>query len=325
MPVLSNIYKNRALLSTVLLCAYAIFLYVFFFMPFMVFDVKEGVVVTALVLFPLTFGVATQVIGDPYVARKFATVFWWACLVFAGISLLLLILEFETVICIVLAIPLFLPLFAVGIWGARAVLRLLNARFDGRKLHSILLLLPLSYFLAEGQFTYPYEAQFVKTEIVIDAPVAEVWTHTVEIPEIQPNERIWTFSHRVLRTPMAVDAVVDGDLRDLRWTKGVRFQERIRHRDEGRYLAWDFEFPDGASLVGFDPHLTPKGAVLNLTDGFYRLDPMGDGRTKLTLETHYTVHSPMNWYLALWGDLFLSDFHKSVLFVIKTRSEAAQS
>jgi hypothetical protein len=57
--------------------------------------------------------------------------------------------------------------------------------------------------------------------------------------------------------------------------------------------------------------------------GFYQLSATEDGRTLVRLQTHYTVRSPFNPYLNLWGHLFLNDFQNSVLAVIKSRSEGA--
>ena len=60
---------------------------------------------------------------------------------------------------------------------------------------------------------------------------------------------------------------------------------------------------------------------MRLTEGSYRLEKV-EGGTRLTLQTSYRLHTPVNAYLGLWGELFLQDFHGAVLDVIKARSEA---
>ncbi len=155
----------------------------------------------------------------------------------------------------------------------------------------------------------------------MDAPADVVWAQTLVIPEIQPDERVWTFSHNVLATPRPESATLNGNLRDLRWTKGVRFQEIITGQIENERLSWRFNFHDEASLASFDPHVSPNSEMLRVSDGFYELTQLSDGRTRLVLETHYQTRSPVNGYLRLWGKLFLNDFHNAVLGVIQMRAE----
>ena len=141
--------------------------------------------------------------------------------------------------------------------------------------------------------------------------VADIWGTSVLI----------TLSHTLRHAPQPLDAVVDGNLRQLRWTKGVGFQEHITARVENQTLTWLFVFNEQVTLAGFDPHISPNSRELNLTGGSYELTPTANGQTRLRLETRYSVQTPFNPYLKLWGNLFLQDFHTSVLEVIKMRSE----
>ena len=105
-------------------------------------------------------------------------------------------------------------------------------------MNAALFLLPLLALPAERFVIYPQSAGVVTSEIIIDAPADVVWGHTVVIPTIQEHERIWTLSHMLLGAPQPVSAEVEGSLRQLKWTKGVRFQEIITERVDGERLAW---------------------------------------------------------------------------------------
>ena len=58
-----------------------------------------------------------------------------------------------------------------------------------------------------------------------------------------------------------------------------------------------------------------------MQSGSYHLTSLPNGVTLLTLETNYSIRTPVNTYLAIWGEVFLQDFYHAVLSVIKTCSE----
>ena len=298
--------------------AYGTLLFVVAFL-FMVDLVEAGFFVSLFVV-PFCLGMFAQVVFDPGLRRGF----WWVAGMCAGLSLLLLtvflLIRVEALICIAVSLPILLPLEAAGIWLARRSLR--NRAADTGTLRVSLVVLPLLVLPLDMSLTYPMRQAVIRSQVVIDAPPQTVWRHTVEIPPIQPQERVFTFSHMILRTPRPISAVLLDGVRDLRWTRGVRFREVITDRVENARLAWRFDFFDPASLAAFDRHVSPNSTWLQVERGFYALEPTADGRTRLTLETHYGLATPYNAYLLWWGRLFLGDFHKAVLAVIKTRAEA---
>lgn len=253
---------------------------------------------------------------------KFWQVFWLVLLLIVITAPVLLVFGLETAICLVLGLPLFAPAALLGLLVSREVERRRDGGMGGGpKSRAVLLGLPLIVAGIEGQITYPLGNAGVTTRIEIAAPPAIVWANTLEIAPIRDDERIWTMSHHLLGAPQPVSAVLEGDRRTLRWTKGVRFAEIITERRENRHLVWRFAFDDPESLAAFDPHISPDSPRLRLTRGEYILEPTATG-TRLTLQTHYLLRTPFNGYLKLWGERFLQDFHSSVLSVIKIRAEA---
>lgn len=273
----------------------------------------------ALALVPMFIGAATQFIMDPKKQKAFITIGLLALAFTALLLSFLLVVGIEAVICVAMAAPIVAPLELLGVWIARLMI---DANDTSNKTYAALILLPLVLLPFEGTASFPKSLETVVSEIIIDAPVDVVWDHTVVIPEIQPDERIWTFSHALLRTPKPISAAVSGDVRSLRWSKGVLFKEIITGRVINQRLAWRFDFYAPETLAAFDPHISPNSRMLKVTDGFYELKVLEDGRTRLRLETHYKIRTPFNSYVRLWGNIFLNDFHSSVLAVIKTRAEA---
>jgi hypothetical protein len=87
----------------------------------------------------------------------------------------LLFWQFETLICIVVLLPVFMALGWFGQWNMRVVLRkvLVNATSD--TLNVSLLLLPILAVLLFGQLEFPQAQMRVTTSIAIEAPKDVVW------------------------------------------------------------------------------------------------------------------------------------------------------
>lgn len=226
-------------------------------------------------------------------------------------------------ICVIVAAPLF---YAGSISGAVITgLLLRGTRLRGTTF--VLILAPLVGLPVEHGAYYPEQTGTVTTVIEIAAAPETVWRNTVAIPDIRPEELGWTFSHGIVGVPRPEDARLEGEgvgaVRYLRWGRGIRFEEHITAWEQNRSLAWSFHFAPDAVPAAVEGHIRVDSPYLKLTGGRYRLDPLPGGRTRLTLETSYWIATPINAYCAWWGDVFLNDFHRIVLGVIKTRSERA--
>jgi hypothetical protein len=302
--------------------AYCAFFYALQFL----FDgsTREAVTLVLFCVFPFFYGLGVQLVFDPKMRETIARLMLWGLLPVVLLSAALLIVQFETLICIAILLPMFCVLMALGVLLMRWLLRRNVLPYDSTTFNVSVLLVPVLFLPLMGQVNLPTGQYTVTTQIEIAAPRDVVWANTYAIDPIQDNERQWTFSHNILRTPLPIDARVSGDVRQLRWSGGIRFQEHLTNVDVNTSLAWNFVFNAPKTLRSFDPHIAPQGSILHLKRGAYTLTDLPNGNTELTLHTHYSLSSPANGYLALWGEVFLQDFHGAVLAVIKSRSENGQ-
>ena len=159
----------------------------------------------------------------------------------------------------------------------RVVLRktLVNATSD--TLNVSLLLLPILAVPLFGQLEFPQAQMRVTTQIAIEAPKDVIWANTIEIDEIQAAERVWTFSHNILGTPRPIDAALMGDVRKLRWTGGIVFEEHLTALESNTSMTWDFVFNAPETLIAFDPHIAPQGGIVNMQSGSYHLTSLPNG------------------------------------------------
>ena len=278
--------------------------------------------ISGLILLPMSLGSIFSAAFDPLVKSPiWVHLMWTAGLIFALLILSIVIFR-EGGICVAMAAPFFFAFSSLGSVLTRDLLRR-QAKYTP----PLMIVLPLLFLPVEGHLDMPVVEEAVVSVIEIDATPAEVWAHTVEIPAIAATELKPTFSHTVVGVPQPVDARMEGEgvgaVRQLAWTQGVWFQEVVTDWQQDRRLAWDFRFSQDSIPDRVEAHIDVNSRYLKISHGDYVLEPLENGGTRLTLTTHYRMATPINAYCRLWGKVFLGDFHKTVLKVIKARAEHA--
>lgn len=208
-----------------------------------------------------------------------------------------------------------------GLWLTLSLIR----RFRTPRSTMLVIALPLMFYPFEPLLQYEPHEGAVTTVIDIAASPEVVWQQTAEIRHVRPDELSWTFSHGIVGVPQPVDARLEGEgvgaVRQLEWTRGVKFQEIVTRWEENRLLARDFRFGTDSIPAAVEAHINVDSSYLKLTNGDYHLEALPNGHTRLTLTTRYRIATPINFYCDLWGKVFLNDFHGVVLKVIRDRSQ----
>ncbi|MBK4215734.1 hypothetical protein JJJ17_07340 [Paracoccus caeni] len=285
--------------------------------------VDEGLpAIAGLVLFPTGVGSVVAAFYDPRAERRVLDSIFASWGVFFGILSITALFFGEGIVCIIMAIPIALPTLALGAYLTHAWVR----NRGKRNLTPCIAVLPLLVLPVENMITWPNQITHVTSVVEIDAPADVVWRNTVDIPDIDPDQLGWTVSHSLMFIPKPLDARMQGSgvgaARELSWTRGVSFRERITEWEQDRRLSWGFEFDADSIPRGIDDHIRPDSDYLELVRGEYELTPLPSGGTQLSLTTWYRVQTPINGYLNLWGHMFLNDFHGIVLAEIDRRATA---
>ncbi len=94
----------------------------------------------------------------------------------------------EGAICVIMAMPILLPLCLFGGWIGKAIADSSNSSYRG--LLPLILLLPMVAAVesSRGQA----QTFVVMTSLEIDAPAETVWKHVIEFPELEPPSE-WYF------------------------------------------------------------------------------------------------------------------------------------
>ena len=252
-----------------------------------------------------------------------------APVILMAICLVLVSIGMEGFICVAMVLPVWIVLGLGG--GLTAVLShhwMAPQDEGGARLRAVgLAALPFILIYAEAAAPPQWQSRDVARSIVVDADSATIWPRLVSIGDISEAEGEWNVTQELLGVPRPRSATLierDGHpVRLARWGEAISFEERVAAIDPGRSIGWRFAFPDDSLQNHTDRHISPDGEMLKIATGGYELEPLADGRTRVTLTTTYHMRSRMGWYLEWWGELLLGDVQDNVLTIVKDRSEAA--
>jgi uncharacterized membrane protein YhaH (DUF805 family) len=236
-----------------------------------------------------------------------------------GMALLLFALE--GLICIAMALPLLVPLGALGGLMGKAIADSTRRAFP--EALAAVVLLPL-WAGAESWLSRSRELQ-VTTSVEIDASPADVWSHVVQFPDL-PEPTDWLFRAGIacpMRARIEGEGV--GATRYCEFTTGS-FVEPITAWEPARRLAFDVT-KQPAPMFELSPyrHVHPPhlDGYLRSTRGEFLLAPLPNGRTRLEGRTWYEFDMFPQAYWTLWSDTMIHRIHLRVLEHIKQRAEEA--
>ncbi len=234
-------------------------------------------------------------------------------------ALALLLFAVEGLICVVMAIPLMLPLGALGGLMGKAIAD--STRRPAQELMGVILVLPM-LAVAEAQLHSGTE-YVVMTAVKIDAPPEVVWQHVVEFADLPPP-RQWYFRAGIAcpeRARIVGEGI--GATRYCEFTTGT-FVEPITVWEPARRLAFDVtDQPAPMSELSPYRHVHPPhlDGYLRSNRGEFLLIARPDGRTCLEGRTWYEFDMFPQSYWTLWSHLFIHRIHDRVLLHIKELAE----
>jgi len=229
---------------------------------------------------------------------------------------LFLFLGLEGLICVLMALPIVVPLSVVG-----SLLAYWLARETRPKQPIVIgLLLPVTLFFDISSKPPVYS---VTTSIVVNAPPERVWKHVVAFPDIAAKPD-W-----LLRTGLAfpvrtrIEGAGAGVRRDCDLSTGT-VQERVTAWDEPHVLRFAVTAtPPAMREMGLYGPIYPKhltGYYIS-KQGQFELSPLPGGRTLVVGTSWYQHGLGPAQYWRLWTDTVIHHIHRRVLSHIRTLSE----
>lgn len=245
---------------------------------------------------------------------------WIVCILLSSI---LVFIQFEVIICICMAMVIYLPLASFG--GGLMVQHYKRQHQEdlmdyNKPFMGALLLLPLAFVSIEALLPSADAIRTVERETIIYADPAVIWDTMITVPEIAADEADYSwFQH--IGMPRPVEATLEGEgvgaVRIARYDNGLILREPITVWEPEETLIFAVEVTDNAPK----PYGQVGGENFDVLEVGFRLEPQADGGVKVHLHTTYRLTTGVNFYGQLWVDHLMGDLQEYILTVIKQRAE----
>lgn len=273
---------------------------------------------------PFAMGVACAYVHNRGHARDVHETLFVAVLGQALVAGALLLFAIEGVICILMAIPVAVPLAFMGAFLRRAIA--LHAPGRMSTAGFALLALPATAAL-ETRIVGSSPDYESRSSIVVDAPPEIVWRRVIAFdPLPPPTETLFKVGIAYPEHARIVGTGV-GAMRHCEFSTGS-FVEPITRWEEPRVLGFGvISQPDPLREWSpyrdlWTPHLV---GAFRAVRGEFRLVPLPGGRTRLEGSTWYTLDVHPRAYWRLWSDGFVETIHHRVLEGIARQAEAERA
>lgn len=240
------------------------------------------------------------------------------------ISLLgFLVVGFEGLICLAMAIPVVLPLFLIGGLIGYAISNAIGKRIVS-DITVIILIMTVPFFMGfESKDTPEATVRKAVTAVVIDAPINEVWKEVIQFSKIpEPTEFLFRIGI-AYPTDARIEGSGVGAIRYCNFSTGS-FVEPITHWEVNQKLAFDvLEQPEPMTEISpytgiHPPHLD---WAIRSVKGQFILKQREDGLVELEGTTwFYTVMEPEPYWSSITESM-IHLIHRRVLNHIKDTVE----
>ena len=247
-------------------------------------------------ILPIALGVITLYFANTESQSSWAyRIFMpWAT---ASLCLLLsFVTGMEGTICLIMAVPIYLPLASLG-------------------------------GIIGGAFFTVYNANKVNTSILINAPSEIVWSQITRIPKITEPQESFFYT---MGFPRPVEATLSyegvGGIREAKFEKGLMFLETITDWEKEKKLTFKIRSePVNTPLTTLDSHVVVGGRYFDTLIGQYEIERISANQTRLHLFSRYRLSTRFNFYAEVWSDFLMRDIQQNILRVIRSRSEGLSS
>jgi uncharacterized membrane protein YhaH (DUF805 family) len=254
--------------------------------------------------------------------------FWIAVLWILLAIVLLVATAFEGLICIIMIVPLAVPIVILGALVGYFILELgPDPPRDLGKLVIVLFAL-LPTMVGAEHVTKPEPLLFTcETSVVVDAPPENVWRHVVSFSDLDPPND-WLFRTGVAYPIRArIEGTGVGAVRRCEFSTGA-FVEPIEVWDEPRLLRFAVT-SNPAPMQEWNPlfeiHPPHLEGFLVSKQGQFLLTALPGGKTLLKGSTLYQHGLWPASYWRLWSDPIIHRIHDRVLRHVKTLAESEKS
>ena len=234
------------------------------------------------------------------------------------ISLGIMLVAIEGLICVAMASPILFAFSAIG-----ALTTFLYIDKSVRNINSIIVLFSISIigvsFVEKENIP---SVSHVTTSIIIDAPIEKVWENVIIFPQLEEPKELLFRAGIAYPINATIDGKGIGAIRYCNFTTGS-FVEPITTWNAPHHLAFDvLEQPAPMKEISYwDFDAAHLHDYFISKNGEFRLKKISQNKTELIGTTWYTHHIYPEFYWRLWSNHIIHKIHYRVLNHIKKVSE----
>ena len=276
------------------------------------------------VALPFCFGLLSVLIYSCHERRTLKSCLAVSMISVGIVGLALFAFAIEGLICIVMALPLAIPLALLG--GTVGFFAQRHQAIPRQATSTMLLLVFLPLGMMTSETIIPSEPQrtSVRTTLRINAPAEQVWKNLIAFPDIgQPTVSLFR-----LGVSYPIRAAIHGQgvgaIRECLFSTGT-FVERIDAWEERKHFGFTvLSGPEGMrELSPYDIHPRHLHGYFVPESAEFRLISNPDGSTQLEGISWYRNSMWPSAYWRLWSDAILHQVHMRVFEHVKVLSEGA--
>ncbi len=272
-------------------------------------------------LTPIAVGALTVYVAESKQRRPWSYYVWapmTANVLFVLGTMAILI---EGLICVIIILPLFCGLGAVGGLIMGAICRYTRKRrgavysFAG---------LPLLLGLLPAPEADLQRIETIERTVVIAATPSQIWRQLHNAHDIRPEEVGHAWMYRI-GVPLPISGITQptpaGFVRKVSMGRSIHFEQVATEWQENRLVRWAYRFdPDSFPPQALDDHVKIGGRYFDLLDTAYTLQPTGPQSTELRIAMRYRVSTDFNWYADSVARLLIGNFEEVILGFYRRRA-----
>jgi hypothetical protein len=275
-------------------------------------------------LVPLVIGVVTVVTAERTARRSWGYYFWASASANALCAAVAFLVTIEGLICVILAVPLFVILGGIAGLITGLVCRL--TQWPRRGVYGIALL-PLLLGGFEQRLPLPQTVLQEERVLVVAAPAAVVWHQLLSAKDIQPEEMNQAWMYRI-GVPLPRSAITENQagalIRHITMGKSIHFDQVATDWVPNRRVLWTYRFTkDSFPPQALDNHVRIGGTYFDVLDTEYTLREIPGG-TEIHASMHYRVSTNFNWYVRPIAAFLVGNFEQTALTFYARRAAAAR-
>lgn len=301
-------------------------------------DIVGVMSMSFLVLLPVILGYFTVAL----ILRKKSiggiSSFFWPWVTNFVLLVITILLNIEGAICWIMIYPMVSVLSGIGGVVAYYTISAKSNRKKENKVNmpdildsgsdtlkiSVLFVLPMFVGLIEGDHTLTSKEINLKREVIIPASSKKVWNALINLNQINPEERTFSYLYGLVNFPghirTTIDTVAVGGNRIAYYENNLYFKETITRCEPEKLLVLDIDVdPAKVPPAVMDEHIVIGGKYVDILEDTYTMEKMADGQCKLSLNSRFVIRTPFNWYTALWAEALMSDILQGELNIVKKR------